>query len=148
MVILLRTLSAVAVYVLCSMCLCLHILQKGAYTVQSKDKELIGPGRDIPRKEVCSVCVCALVPFVHWMVRALRANIATVAVSVCAQGEVKKNGKKKYLVVGNKFITYYPSHSVSAECQECGVWGVGGEGRDWRSLWGVGGKGGLEVFVV
>ena len=57
------------------------------------------------------VCVCVTLSL---------QNIAlsiflSVCLSVCLQGEVKKNGKKKYLVVGNKFITYYPSHSVSAE---------------------------------
>lgn len=54
----------------------------------------------------------------------------SVCLSVClstyVQAEVKKNGKKKYLVVGDKFITYYPSHSVSAERQECDLWRVCG----------------------
>ena len=37
---------------------------------------------------------------------------------------MKKNGKKKYLVVGNKFITYYPSHSVSPEGGQRGGGGL------------------------
>ena len=52
----------------------------------------------------------------------------SVCLSVCLQGEVKKNGKKKYLVVGNKFITYYPSHSVSAEGGQEGGGGLTVEG--------------------
>ena len=91
-------------------------------------KEAIGPGRDIPRKEVCdslwgqTMCACVCQLLMH---EDTTVNVClSVCLSVCLQGEVKKNGKKKYLVVGNKFITYYPSHSVSAEGGQEG----GGEG--------------------